>query len=200
MGVACALMLMSIVIFIVMSGVGYGYLRSDVTRHCLSVNLKVMFGCGIGVGLVLIIVIWCYFSFPRFFIHYVLTFPVLITMCILYIVYTRPSEVDKCLDSWDTLWSLALLFTQLQVENECCGWWNSTDRGMNKCRMTYRSGCRGVIQEFLEPRFRELNKSAIVVLCLFTACGICMTTVIHVTKVRDFWDFFDRFPDDYEID
>ena len=174
--------LMSIIIFIVMSGVGFGYLKNDIMRWGPPINMKVMFGCGIGVGLLLIIVIWFFFVYPLLIVHYLLTFPVLISMAALYIVYTQPSEMEKCLDAWNAIWNTSLLVTQLQVESRCCGWWNATDRSIPNCHMEYESGCRHVFERYLEPRLFELNMSGIVI--LFLVCSGVVFVVIALFVAR----------------
>ena len=172
-------LLMSIITFIVMSGVAYGYFKNDSMRWGPPVNMKVMFGCGIGVGMLLLIVIWSFFHFPLFFVHYILTFPIFISMSCLYIVYTQPVQIEKCLAAWDMVWDASLFLTQFQIENKCCGWWNASDRGISNCHMEYYSGCRDVLKNYLEPRLAELNRSGIFILCLsvisivFVVGGTC---------------------------
>ncbi|EAX83054.1 hypothetical protein TVAG_469520 [Trichomonas vaginalis G3] len=57
---------------------------------------------------------------------------------------------------WESEWNDSSIFIDLQLESKCCGWNNYTDRSIVPCPITFVSGCKNGISEFLEPRFRQI--------------------------------------------
>ena len=106
------ILIMSIILLIVISGIGYKYVDSGLISRSFDINLRVLFGCGIGVGLVLFFIIWIFFGFPRFFLNYFFTFPLTILICVLYIVYTRPSKMIKY--DWNIYLLIAFKYTSIK--------------------------------------------------------------------------------------
>ncbi|OHT11113.1 hypothetical protein TRFO_04073 [Tritrichomonas foetus] len=171
------LLLLVVILFTVMSGVGYYYFSSAILSYSININLKVLFGIGIGVGLMLFMLVWLFFAFPKFFLHYVLTFPGLIVMCSVYIAATQPSEVTRHLTYYSILWSNNLQTREFQTKYKCCGFYNFTDRGIYNCPITYESGCSHFIEMYLRPRFMEIFVSGIFII-ISSVISVCALLII----------------------
>lgn len=182
------ILLTSFLLLIVMSGVGYSYFHHEILRFLDKNNMDVLFGCGIGVGIILFIVVWLFLAFPKIFIHYVLTFPIFLMMCILYIVYTVPEKnTEDFLVKINRLWIESVYVRKIQLLNRCCGWFNATDRGLTNCPYDYDSGCFNKFRDFIHPRLKEMFISSIVML-LF--CSISLVGLLINLCTTDEENFF----------
>lgn len=160
------ILIMSIILLIVISGIGYMYFKSGIMMNSYDINLRVLFGCGIGVGLILFIIIWIFFGFPKFFLNYFLTFPLTIIMCVLYIFYTRPSKFTQYEMKLSSIWSEGIVYRRLQMNLQCCGWFNASDRAIKKCPIHFESGCAHVFTNYFKPRIGDIFLSSIVILII----------------------------------
>ena len=163
-GFCCYLMTVSIILFTVISGVGYHYFSSSLLQFSFSIDIPIMFGCGIGVGLLLLIALFLYFTYPTLIIHYVLTFPTFFCVSILYIIYCSPKKAKSYVGAWDSQWQDSITIRHLQITQNCCGWNNESDRGLLYCPLLFTSGCKNVINGYLQPRFHEIYVSSFVML------------------------------------
>ncbi|OHT05822.1 hypothetical protein TRFO_26326 [Tritrichomonas foetus] len=175
-----ALVLIStIVVFTVMSGIGYSYFSDQIFTLHSSANLKVMFGCGIGVGIISFSLVWIYFIFPRARANYFFIFPPILIFLTSYLIFTMPSEktsfVRRISRSWREPNQLMVL-KLIQYQHECCGWMNYSDYGIDPCPRSYESGCEAYIDAFLTPRYNEIFLSSQLMLCLFVI-SVSMLTV-----------------------
>jgi hypothetical protein len=168
-----AVFLCSGILFIVMSGIGYSYFYNDWVISYPTVNAKLLFGCGIGVGIYLLCAYMFFLFQTRNYCNWFVTFPVSIVMLGLYLGYTSPNTKDKYLSSWERDWNPSLpLFTQIQLEHECCGWTNASDRGIERCPDDFESGCEPLARQYIEARLHDLFVSFIVILSLITV-SVC---------------------------
>lgn len=168
-------LIISIILFIVISGVGYSYFSSSILQFSFPIDISVMFGCGIGIGLLILFAIALYFIYPRFFIHYVITFPTYIVVNILYIVYCSPSKSEKYVNNWSSQWTDSITIRHLQITQNCCGWENESDRGLLYCPLTFTSGCINILNDYLRPRFHEMYVSSFVMLTLHVFSFLVLT-------------------------
>ena len=176
-------MIVSIILFIVISGVGYSYFSDSILQFSFPINISVMFGCGIGVGLLILFAFILYIFYSKFFIHYVLTFPTYFCVSILYIIYCSPKKANNYVADWDSQWKDTIIIRQLQITQNCCGWANESDRGLLYCPLRYKSGCKNVINNYLQPRFHEIYISSFVMLSMNFASFVILTIGLFLNNV-----------------
>lgn len=185
------LLIMSIILLTVTSGIGYTYFESGIMAHSIDINLKVLFGCGIGVGLLLFIIIWLFFGFPKFFLNYALTFPLTILMCVLYIYFTSPSKIKQYEKKMSKIWNEGIANRRTQMIFQCCGWFNASDRAIKKCPIHFESGCAQVFSNYFRPRFSDIFYSSITIL-IINVISVVFLLVIFFGFVEE-TSFFELF-------
>jgi hypothetical protein len=173
-------LLSSSVLLIVMSGIGYQYFSSDLLIFRSSIGYHLLFGCGIGLSILIFIGIWGFMLVPRWKIHYFLTFPALWIQIFVYIWACSPSSCQQYIKDWSGQWLASSLVVQkLEIQYECCGWVNASDRGLLPCPSTFQSGCIQIVTDYLESRTEELLAAALAVLFTTLASAIALFVVAY---------------------
>lgn len=184
------------IIFTVISGMGYQYFKEDLIIGNCYVNMKVMFGCGIGLSLGFIMGLVGYCACPGNFCCNFLFWGPMFVLCALYITYTRPSLVDVYTEYYGDLWdedNAELDLMAIQFHHKCCGWENATDRGLVACPYDYVSGCSNTVREYLLPRMDEIFVCSIVTLSVATVAAITLFILTSVSGEEDFFEVMDWF-------
>ena len=181
----CYIAIVASILLIVMSGIGFSYFNNSILIYSPGINMRVLFGCGIGVGILLLFGLVLYLFISSLIIHYILTFPLMIVMCSLYIAYTRESQIDKIIDFFSYLWTESIATREFQLTAKCCGWNNATDRSLVLCPMEYESGCKNFLYNFLRPRYNSIFISSIVILCLLVVSLFPLSLIFFIKHDGD---------------
>jgi hypothetical protein len=168
----CLILFIASILFIVMSGVGYAYFSSPWFFVNATVNLKVLFGCGIGIGILVFLGLWLYLLITSecALCHVLTTIPAFILMCSLYLAFTTGKAPNNMLDAIDEAWATEDAVDKvasIQWQFECCGWANATDRALVVCPDNFESGCKQVAEEYMKPRYNDVMVSTIVEFSFF---------------------------------
>ena len=158
--------------FVVLSGWAYESFSSDGIQYFFRIRMNVLFGCGISVSILAFCALWFFIYHPKFLIHYILTIPSVIIVLAHYLAYTGSEEIDTCIESFDKLWPTVATFSKFQVSNQCCGWWNASDRGLTNCPIRYKSGCAPLVRELVAHKFSEIRTWSIFILTAFVISAI----------------------------
>lgn len=181
-GITVIVMLLTMILLMVISGMGYQYFKDDIIVGNCYVNMKVMFGCGIGMALFSFLSFWCFMSGPTLCPLIFMVWVPIILACSLFIAYTNPSYVEDYVSYIGYEWmsstsELQSTLMTIQFQHECCGWSNFTDRAIPACPMDFASGCESKAREYLTPRMSELFGSSIGVLVVSIIAGFILVPV-----------------------
>ncbi|OHT02089.1 hypothetical protein TRFO_07274 [Tritrichomonas foetus] len=186
-------LLISDVLLMVISGVSYSYFNNEMILRNVTINMKVMFGCGIGLGIAGIIGILLYLSWPEFAFNWIITVPVFLVITILYIVYCRPNIYQKYISDYNEYWnenySSILTF---QWKYQCCGYNNASDRAISNCPFEFESGCTSKIEDYLKRHLQEIFIAAILMCGLFAISIIVLTIYYCVHSTYDSSTLFEE--------
>lgn len=181
--------ILSSILFVVISGVGYGYMNNDILFSSGAINFRILYGCGIGISLIFFIVIWPYFTNPSFCCHFVLTIPVCLVMFILYLNYSLNSSANKYVKNLGTKWDNSSQIIEYQYKHSCCGWLSVNDRGLSYCPFDFESGCKSKVENYITGRFKEIMKCTILILTLFVIGVISSTLFTCVEDEENVYEY-----------
>ena len=70
--------------------------------------------------------------------------------------FTSPVELKTWITNWDIHWSNLSLFMQFQLEKQCCGWSNYSDRSVNDCSFKSLSGCKHLVETTIYDKYEQI--------------------------------------------
>lgn len=169
------LLLTASILFVVISGVAYGYMNNSIVFSTGKINFKVLFGCGIGFGFLFFMFVWIYLSNPQFCCHFVLSIPLILMMLILYLVFSAPRSASKYVRNLGEKWDNSTSIIEYQYKFRCCGWVDENDRGLVNCPFDFESGCRKMLDDYITSRFHEVMVTTSVMLSFFVVSIVFIT-------------------------
>ena len=163
---ACIYILLgSAVLLIMTSSVSYQYFSNDILIYSPSFKFTIFFGCGICISIIIFIGLCIFIFFPKIKINFILTFPLFLLVPCIYIYFLMPGAAEKFISNWSDSWDDSSILTEsFQKKQKCCGWLNFSDRSIDPCPITYQSGCKIIILNYLTPRIHDVFVSSIAVL------------------------------------
>lgn len=176
------LLLVSSVIFIMLTSVGVTYFENNLLSFSSVEGLSVAFGCGIAVSILLFAGIWVFLMFPRLKLNYFITFPVLFIGFIASIALTHETTIAAYVTNSNPSWSDAPLLAEgFQLRHRCCGWDNWTDGGLTPCPHGFAGGCATLVTAYVTPRLFELQIASIVGLAMAIVSSVGLFIVAYRT-------------------
>lgn len=176
-------LLLSTILFTVISGVGYNYFSNQLLFTHFKVNIELIFGFGIGVGIFLFFMTWTFLFYPNFICNWFFTFPMTTIFMIIYLLFTLPISQQGFINKTEEQWRNSLnekIVKRIQYQYECCGWSNFTDCAINPCPISFDSNCLNVFKDYINPRFHEINISAIFMLITFVVSLLVLSIYARV--------------------
>ena len=176
-------LLLSTILFIVISGVGFNYFSSQLLFANFKINLKGIFGLGIGVGIFLFFMVWTFLFYPNFNCNLFFTFPITLILILVYFFFSLPLSQQGLINKAEQQWRNTLneqIIKKIQYQFECCGWSNTTDNGINPCPISFDSCCLSIFEHYIEPRFREIRISSIFTLVLFVLSIVILSVYARI--------------------
>lgn len=189
--VSCYILLASSCMFLVISGAGFNYFDDDLVINLPNMYIKVMFGIGLGIGFIVFIGLWIFFIKPRFAYNFIVTYPAFAFTLIAYIMFTYPGQTQKYLDEWSNKWGNDLKSESLQFKQQCCGWYNFSDRAIEPCPFNFASGCAEIVSNYLQPRLDEVFYGSLVTFGVAIAGSIPLFA-FFITHDENILDQFDN--------
>lgn len=180
-------LLLSTILFTVMSGVGYKYFSNQLIFTKFKINLEYLFGFGIGVGIVLFFMVWVFLFFPNFICNWYFTFPLTFLMLSLYLFFSLPISQKALTDITGEVWRDSFnekIVKLIQYKYRCCGWSNITDNGIYPCPISFDSCCLNVFENYIEPRFKEICISTIFILITLFASIVVLSIYARFTNTE----------------
>ncbi|OHT02079.1 hypothetical protein TRFO_07260 [Tritrichomonas foetus] len=78
------------------------------------------------------------------------------TNSILLIGISSPPSLTSWIRTWDQQWTNTSHSMSFQLEKSCCGWNDFQDRSILECPFLSRSGCRPVVEDWINWRFQQI--------------------------------------------
>lgn len=179
------LLLCSAVLLIMASSVSYQYFSDEFLIYSPPFKLSIFFGCGIGASCIAFIGLCIFLFFPTFIFNYIVTFPIFLLIPCTYIYFSKPGATENYITNWSSSWDESLITEAFQKKHKCCGWFNFSDRSIEPCPMSYKSGCKSIVLSYLAPRFKDIFYSSVVVLAFGTLSSIVIITICFLIPDHD---------------
>ena len=176
-------LLLSFILLIVGSGVGYMYFNNDIFVIPAKYNYKVFFLCSLCFGIITFFGVWIFLFCPKIIWNYVVTFPIFFILLIIFVYFSYPANLSKYFDGWDNKWNDTFEIRSLQIKQKCCGWVNFSDRGLNPCPPTFFSGCKPLLEAYLKPRLQEVFIFGL--LSIFLGLITSIPLFIYCSRTKD---------------
>lgn len=180
------MMLCGPLILTVACGAGYGVLSNQMVIVESPLCSNLVFGIGIGVGILAVGGLIFFIIVPKSPFHFVVTFPITLAFNAFLIYLTSHKMYEDYIERWDAQWSTSTAEYVFQHHQRCCGWNNLSDRPMTPCHFGYEDGCREIIEDFLEPNYRELFNAFICSFCLLFVGAVPLVVSIRLCHEKSF--------------